>query len=256
MKVLNNKQVDNVLSNYTGSMNYKGFKDIFEQIGYNPTTQNYIFRNHSESLGQHLFVPLRYSKGRTPKALREIEKRFDDGLTVPRTLYRCTNCGPYGVETIHGITTIEEVVHKYSSPAALVSYLHRLMSKLYCTKIQKPMAKIGYRLIKIDHIKDAWFDIDRTYEETYRFFMENKLILLNNKTNKLAGQVPFTLREFFNYEKPFKLYDGIGRPLDYSIVSNPYTASKIFSIMHPNIVNKKTFAGQQNRRKRFIWLKK
>ena len=208
----------------------------------------FVLINHSHLLAEHIFVPVRYGKTTAPNYVRELERNFDADFTVPRTIYRCTNCGTYAVDSYNCITSITPIknILKKQSLKQFRHSLHRVISMLYCGRVKKYNGTKPIEMVSWD-IQNLFYSEDKVYAKAYQFYNENQLLLLDSQRKELRN-IPFTLKEEFDQNKPFGLKRQ-GSLLDVKVISSAYMAARMLYFMHPTYNSHKVFAGQNNRRK-------
>ena len=248
MNFITKKKIKELIENFY--LDIDSVEVMKEFISYIPVhdTDTYILTNHEYLLGEHIFVPVRYGKTTVPTYVRELERNFDAEFTIPRTIYRCTNCGTYAVDSYNCITSVLPAHHivKKQSVKQFRNSLHKFVSKLYCGRVIKHNPTKALEMINWN-IQNLFYSRDKAYAKAYQFYNENQIIFLDNERKKIR-HIPFTLKENFDETTPYIIKQA-GVPVRVTLVCSSYMAARMMYFMHPTYNSHKVFAGQNNRRK-------
>lgn len=191
----------------------------------------YLLRNHTYALSEHIFIPVRYSLTNIPPYVIALEKHFAGDWNIPRIVYRCINCGMYGVESYKNITTILPLdkLITFKSIQEFKNNLHTLTSKIYCVQgIKKDVSRSVLRYSYTQELIQT--DPKKIYSLAFRIYRDSQLIFLDRESNRIR-KIQFTPAELFDTETPFMLRKATGEPMNVQVIANAVTAKSMKKFM-------------------------
>lgn len=204
----------------------------------------FIFRNHTEPLAEHIFLPLVYGKFEIPTIIKFFDRELGGSTIIPHEIHICSNCRLPALHIMNKYTSLMEVKGLNTNNIdTFIKNFHTVLTKLYCTQVIKKSVHTDYKIVK--NVSDLFFTFDGTYHETYRWFYENQILFLHEGKLKRLGMPSI---HKFDIDKPFLMWENNKQVKDFEIFTASYMLMKQSKFFHPTIHPERTFMGQHHRR--------